>query len=152
MNRYQTVVFMQGDDADEPLDTLYSRDSDDSIVYHGTTAESVAATFAYLSQWDYGDPTDEYDGDPQGSGDDVWVSDCGGYRMSASLSYGYIGLERIVALSVESYRCPCCGEDVIDTRPVCGDCRKADCRATADACGDLGHTCERDDAYADGAR
>jgi hypothetical protein len=93
---YQSVVFIQGEESDEPLDLLYSRDDDSSIVYHGPTAESVAATFAYLKQWDYGEPTEEYDGDPQGSSDDVWVSDCGDYRMSAHLGLGYIGLERIV--------------------------------------------------------
>ena len=149
---YEHVVFMQGDDADEPLDLLYSRESDGSIVYHGPTAESVDAAFSYLKQWDYGDPTEQY-GDPSsGSGDDAFVSDCGGYRMSASLRYGYIGLERIVALPVESYRCPCCGEDVMDARPVCGDCRKADCQAAVDGCGELGYTsCERDDTNADGA-
>jgi hypothetical protein len=99
-----------------------------------------------------GDPTEQY-GDPSsGSGDDAFVSDCGGYLMSASLRHGYIGLERIVALPVESYRCPCCGEDVMDTRPVCADCRKADCRTTVDTYGELGYTsCDRDAANTDDA-
>jgi hypothetical protein len=139
MNRYQSVVFMQGDDADEPLDLLYNRDDDSSIVYHGPTAESVDAAFAFLKAWDYGDPTEEYDDPSSGSGDGVWVSDCGRYRMSAHLGLGYIGLERIVPLPVESYRCPCCGDDVIDTRPVCEACRKGDCHETLDACGDPGY-------------
>jgi hypothetical protein len=38
---------------------------------------------------------------------------------------------------VQSYRCPCCGTDVMDTPPVCGDCRKAGCEATTDAVGEL---------------
>lgn len=143
---YQSIVFMQGDESDEPLDLLFNRESDDSIVYHGPTAESVEAAFAYLMQWENGEPAEEYDGDPQGPGDDVWESDCGGYRMSAHLGLGYIGLERVVALPVESYRCPCCGVAVMDTRPICGDCREADCYETRDACGDLGYfRCQRND-------
>jgi hypothetical protein len=150
---YEHVVFMQGDDADEPLDVLYSREADDSVVYHGPTAESAEAAFAYLSQWDYGDPAERY-GDPaSGSGDNVFVSACGGYRISASLRYRYIGLERIVALPVESYRCPCCGVDVMDSRPVWGDCRTAGCEPSVDACGDLGYrSCHRANEYADGAK
>ena len=132
---------------------LYSRESDDSIVYHGPTAESIDAAFEYLRQWDYGDPTAEYADDGSGSSDDSWEQD--GYRLSASLSYGYIGLERIVELPVESYRCPCCGDDVMDSRPVCGDCREAGCEETVDRSGELGYWgCDRTDtdAYAvDGA-
>ena len=143
---YQSIVFMQGDDANEPLDTLYCRESEDSIVYHGPTAESIAAAFAYVMQWENGDPTEEYDQPSGGPWDRTWVSDCGGYILTANLSYGYIGLERIIALPVESYRCPCCGDDVMDTRPVCGDCREAGCKATVDACGELDYWgCERDD-------
>lgn len=149
---YQSIVFMQGDDANEPLDMLYNRESADSIVYHGPTAESVAATLEYLRQWDYGEPTEQYDVPASGTSDDVWVSDCGSYRMSANLSYGYVGLERIITLPVESYRCPCCGDDVMDSRPICGDCRAAGCEATVDATGELGYWgCDRPDAYADGA-
>ena len=48
------------------------------------------------------------------------------------------------------YRCPCCGDDVMDTGPVCSDCREAGCEQTKDACGELGYwECQRDDAYAD---
>lgn len=148
MNRYSSVVFMQGDDANEPLDMLYNRESDDSIVYHGPTAESVKATFDYMVQWEYGEPTEEY-GEPSGGAwDRTWVSDCGGYILTASLSYGYVGLERIVTLPVESFRCPCCGDDVMDTRPVCEDCRKAGCEQTVNRSGELGyHECDRADAY-----
>jgi hypothetical protein len=124
----------------------------DSIVYHGPTEESVRATFDYMLQWEYGETAEEY-GEPSGCPfDRTWVSDCGGYILTASLSYGYIGLERIVTPSVESYRCPCCGTDVMDSRPVCEDCRKADCQETRDACGELGYSdCQRADAYPDGA-
>lgn len=53
---------------------------------------------------------------------------------------------------VQSYRCPCCGDDVMDTRPVCRDCREADCAQTTDAGGSTGYTnCARSDGYADGA-
>ena len=142
---------MQGDDANEPLDLLYSRESDDSIVYHGPTAESIDAAFAYLRQWDNGDATEQYSEPSSGTSDDTWEQD--GYRLTASLSYGYIGLERVVMSPVESYRCPCCGDDVMDSRPICGECRTAGCEETVDACGELGYWgCDRTDVYAvDGA-
>jgi hypothetical protein len=150
---YESIIFMQGDDANQPLDLLYSRESDDSIVYHGPTAESVTAALEYLRQWDNGDATEQCADPSSGTSDDTWEQD--GYRLSASLSYGYIGLERIVMRTVESYRCPCCGDDVIDSPPVCGACRDADCQPTVDACGELGYWgCDRadTDAYAvDGA-
>lgn len=134
--KYQSIVFMQGDDANEPLDALYNHESDDSIVYHGPTAESIAAAFAYLRQWDYGEPAEETLEPSSGSSDDTWEQD--GYRLSAHLGMG-IGLERVIVLPVESYRCPCCGDDVMSERPVCGDCRTAGCERTMDACGEPGY-------------
>lgn len=38
---------------------------------------------------------------------------------------------------VTLYRCPCCGDDVMDTPPVCGECREAGCKQTTDATGEL---------------
>ena len=93
---YERIVFCQGDDAAEPVDLLYNRESPDSIVYHGPTAESIAAAFAYLGQWDYGEAGEESDTPSCGTADDTWVSDDGQYLMSAHLGLGYIGLERIV--------------------------------------------------------
>jgi hypothetical protein len=151
---YQSIVFMQGDDATEPLDMLYGWQGDEfHCHYLGVTQEGFQAALEYLRQWDYGDPTEETEQPSSGTSDDTWEQN--GYRLSASLSYGYIGLERIVTLPLELYRCPCCGDDVMDTRPVCGDCREAGCEPTVDACGELGYWgCDRTDidAYAvDGA-
>jgi hypothetical protein len=43
-------------------------------------------------------------------------------------------------------RCPCCDADVMDTGPVCEDCREVVCRATVTEGGDQGYTsCARDD-------
>lgn len=45
---------------------------------------------------------------------------------------------------VRSYRCPCCGEDVMDTGPVCTACRDAGCEKTRDAAGEVNYTnCQR---------
>jgi hypothetical protein len=140
----QSIVFIQGDEADEPISLLYNQEEPGSCCYHGPTAESIDAAFAYLRQWDYGEPTEESDEPGSGYADDTWEQD--GYRMSANLGLGYIGLERIVMRPVESYRCPCCGDDVMDSRPVCGDCREADCYERLDASGELGYwSCDRDD-------
>lgn len=40
---------------------------------------------------------------------------------------------------VAAYRCPCCGEDVMDTGPICGACREAGCEKTTDAAGEPGY-------------
>jgi hypothetical protein len=141
---YECIVFCQGDDADEPLDLLYNRH--DTVSYHGPTAESIDAAFSYLAQWDYGDPAEQCADPASGAQDDVWEQ--GGYRLTAHLGLGYVGLERVITLPVELYRCPCCGTDVMDSRPVCGDCRAAGCEETCDSCGELGYwECERPDAY-----
>lgn len=177
---YQSIVFLDGDDATEPLDLLYNHEPDEltelrtafirahdvtadlsealralelepgneplsfSVVYHGPTSESIDASFAYLSQWDYGDPTEETTEPSSGSRDDTWEQD--GYRLSAHLGMGYIGLERVITLPVESYRCPCCGDDVVDTAPICRDCRDAGCEQSVDASGGLAwHECDRTD-------
>lgn len=50
-----------------------------------------------------------------------------------------------VSVTSESYRCPCCGDDVIARRPVCGDCQAAGCEQIRDAGGDLGYgACQRE--------
>ncbi len=45
---------------------------------------------------------------------------------------------------VSAFRCPCRGDDVFGTLPVCDDCRAAGCERTTDAAGDLGwRDCQR---------
>lgn len=92
---YERIIFMQGDDANEPLDILYSRENGHSFPYYlGATDESIKAAFAYLGQWDNGDPGEESDTPSAGTADDTWTQD--GYILSANLGLGYIGLERVV--------------------------------------------------------
>lgn len=45
---------------------------------------------------------------------------------------------RQIAATVESFRCPCCGDDVMGIRPICSDCTDAGCEMTRDATGELG--------------
>ena len=92
--KYRDIVFIRGDEAAEPLDLLYNRESPDSVCYHGPTAESVDAAFMYLRQWDYGKPGETRSYAASGTQDDTWEQN--GYRMTASLRLGYIGLESIV--------------------------------------------------------
>jgi hypothetical protein len=40
---------------------------------------------------------------------------------------------------VVSYRCPCCGDDVMDTGPVCEGCRDAGCEKTRDGTGEVNY-------------
>ena len=80
------------------VDMLYGWQGDPMhIHYLGATDEGVKAAFAYLGQWDYGEPGEESDDAP--SGEDTWTSDDGMYIMTASLSYGYVGLSRVVTSS-----------------------------------------------------
>ena len=95
MPRYQSIVFLQGDEADEPIDILYNWQGDERhIRYWGPTVESINAAFTHLRQWDYGEPGEEHEeGDGPIPGD-TWTQD--GYRMYAHLRLGYISLDRVV--------------------------------------------------------
>lgn len=91
---YETVIFLQGDDANEPIDALYNREGE-SVVYHGVTDESVSAAIEYLRQWDYGEPTEPQADTGAGTMDDEWRE--GEYVLTAHLGLGYLGLMRIVS-------------------------------------------------------
>lgn len=106
MPAYEQIVFMQGDDADEPIDILYARDKEETNIpyYRGPFAESIAAAFEYLKQWDYGEGGEVRKGPSSGQGDDFWEE--GGYRMSAHCGLGHIGLERILS---DDSTCGTCG-------------------------------------------
>lgn len=105
MPAYEQIVFMQGDDADKPIDILYARDKSHDIPYYtGPFAESVAAAFEYLKQWDYGDGGEVRAAASPGQSDDAWEE--GGYRLSAHCGQHYIGLERILA---DDSTCGTCG-------------------------------------------
>ncbi len=77
--KYQRIVFMQGEEADEPLAILEE---------HGTDA-----AIEFLAQWDM-EPGEEFDEPSSGTDDDVY--ECDSYRLSYNTRLGYIGLERIV--------------------------------------------------------
>lgn len=95
---YESIVFMQGDDADEALRILYGKAADDeSVVWSGPFAETIAATFEHLGQWDYGEPGEMHTESEAGSSDRQVTSDDGQYLMTWNLGLGYIGLERIVS-------------------------------------------------------
>jgi hypothetical protein len=89
---YQHIVFLDGDKANPVIDALYDRDGI-SVVYHGADDDSVNAAFAFLRMFDHGQLDNITDVPRNGSSDDFWETD--GYRMSANLGLGYIGLERI---------------------------------------------------------
>ena len=79
--KYYEIVFMQGDDAKEPLDIL-----DD---------KGELAALEYLKDWDYGDEMDHSPEEkPWGNDDDVYEKD--DYVMSYNTGLGYIGLVRKV--------------------------------------------------------
>lgn len=74
--KYQDVVFMQGDDAIEPLQIL-----DD---------KGVEAVAEYLGQWDYGEG--EHVDFPAGDDDDI--EEAGDYIVIWNSRLGYIGMVR----------------------------------------------------------
>ena len=60
-------------------------------------------------------------------------------QLAARLDHpGFATLAEICqAETVESFRCPCCGDDVMGIKPVCRDCTDAGCQMTGDATGEL---------------
>lgn len=78
--QYQRIVFMQGDEADEPLRILDEQGEESAIEY--------------LSQWDYGEG-EVFDDPSSGTDDDVYETG-DGYRLSYNTRLGYIGLESII--------------------------------------------------------
>lgn len=83
--KYANIVFMQGSEADEPLDILNN--------------DGPEALLAYLQQWDYGEYYDVSDEPSAGSGDRT--IEMGEYIISYNSRIGYIGLEKII--SAEDY-------------------------------------------------
>lgn len=82
MPKYQRIVFMQGEEADEAL-AILDEHGEDAAVEH-------------LSQWDYGDGGGEIMDEPaSGDSDDVHETE-DGYRLSYNTRLGYIGLESII--------------------------------------------------------
>ena len=77
MTTYQRIVFMQGDEAEEPLRILDE---------HGT-----AAAIEHLAQW-YNEPGEVFE-EPASGDDDDTHTDENGYRLSWNTRIGYIGLE-----------------------------------------------------------
>jgi hypothetical protein len=80
MRKYQRIVFMQGEEADEALKIL-DEQGEDAAVEH-------------LAQWDYGEG-EVMDEPSSGDSDDVHETD-DGYRLSYNTRLGYIGLESIL--------------------------------------------------------
>lgn len=95
MTAYEHIVFLDGDEATEPLDILYNWQGDDLHVhYTGPTAESIDAAFDYMSAWDYGEPGEQHEAPPSPAHVDAWTERS--YRLSAHLGLGHIGLERVL--------------------------------------------------------
>ena len=77
MPQFLNIVFIQNEDAAEPLKILEE--------------QGESAALQYLCQWDYAENDGEtYDENPRGSGDSVYRE--GNYIMTYNTSLGYIGL------------------------------------------------------------
>ena len=79
MATYQSIVFIQGDEANEPLDIL--------------DRDGTAAAVEYLKQWDYGDSPEPQKSSSAGTSD--WQERHGDYLLTWNARVGYIGLERV---------------------------------------------------------
>ena len=81
MQEYLNIVFIQNEEAEEPLNILEE--------------QGEGAALQYLRQWDYGEDDGEaYDENPGGSGDFIYRE--GNYMMTYNTSLGYIGLCKII--------------------------------------------------------
>lgn len=101
--RYDEVVFMQGDDADEVLKIIYPEQSVASTGW----PDGEASGLEHLKGWDCGEaPTGSQDAFPtcMGYGDNTCEDDS--YVMVYNYSFTTVGLWRKVKLSkyVYSYR------------------------------------------------
>lgn len=97
---YETIVFLQGDEASEVIDLLYGWQGDEyHCHYLGATSEGIDAALEFLKAWDYGEPAEEHTSPSCGTSDDSWVLADGAYLLSANLGLGYVGLERITVAS-----------------------------------------------------
>lgn len=103
MTRYETVIFLQGDDYDEAVAVADAATKsvvgEDNAYWPGLyrgCVEWVTALRSHLMQWESNEPVEPYDGpdEPWGSYDDVDVSD--GYAVTWNTSYGYAGLTRVI--------------------------------------------------------
>jgi hypothetical protein len=72
------IIFLQGDNANEALDTLNEQGKD--------------AALDFLSQWDYGEETEVFTELAAGSTDRIYEKN--DYVLTYNNSLGYIGLER----------------------------------------------------------
>lgn len=78
---YESIVFMQGEEADEPLKILEEQGEE--------------AALEFLKQWDYGEGGETYNENPAGADDDEYRS--GNYIMSYNTRIGTIGLCQVLA-------------------------------------------------------
>lgn len=77
---YASIVFLQGSEANEPLDILRK--------------EGKEAAMAYMKQWDYGEYHILTEESSAGTDDDLFEKD--EYLLSYNQPLGYISLEKIV--------------------------------------------------------
>jgi len=82
---YESIVFMQGEEADEVLDILEEQGEE--------------AAMDFLMQWDMGEGGEEYDTPPWGEADKLYEK--GDYVMSYNTGLPAFGLTRIVEGSIE---------------------------------------------------
>lgn len=96
--RYQTVVFLDGDEGRRVVDKLCGVES---VLAHGVTVESVEACVEYLLQWDYDDEGPHEDVQPWGDADSTDSLEWTKYEgqdliLSWNLGLGYVSLTRLV--------------------------------------------------------
>lgn len=85
MQKFLNIVFIQNEEAEEPLRILED--------------QGEGAALRYLRQWDYREDDGEddgevYDENPGGNGDSVYRE--GNYILTYNTSLGYIGLCKIM--------------------------------------------------------
>ena len=90
--RYEHVVFMQGDDADEILDMIYPNQGQGSTGWPDGAQDALE----HVKGWDYGEPTDVPDSyeDPASSYGSHSVSD-DHYVLAWNHGLGWVSLHRI---------------------------------------------------------
>jgi len=93
-----TIVFTQGDEADEVFEMLYDIDG---VVWSGPYEEGIVKAVEHLKQWDFGEESEHtpYEKEPWGTSDQTVEHD--GYVLAWNSHLGYVSLNRRAAHEID---------------------------------------------------
>jgi hypothetical protein len=91
MMAWHTIVYLQGEEADEVFTMLYDIEG---VVWHGPYDMTIDRTVEHLAKWDNGEESEHspYTEEPWGGED--YTETCGEYTLTWNTHCAYISLNR----------------------------------------------------------